>query len=525
LSAEAKVGLLVIVVVLLAVGTAIFLSDALRNIGAYQVTAQFADVQGLGEGSPARLGGVEIGRVTRIQLRQHKDFPGKPAAVTMTIEADTILFAGDRFEVRQGALVGDKYVSIIRPEDAKGPRKRLEGGAVVGGGGASSAEVVMEEMRELIGSARISVDAINSMVTDVALQEDFKGTVTNLRKSTEQAVLISQKLVGVVDTVARAGQSNERRLAAIMQNLITASAAVESSARQVEKMLATSPIPAQMAAAGDNIRVATEDMAAVAATVRETAENTTVDEDTEAAVANLRQASENLAQVSASMEKLATDEEMSSSIRASLENIRNATDSLQSASAAAEDLMTDTQVNEDLRVAVHEGRQAAESGRETIEQVQRVLTDVEGTMESVRETQEIFTEIDVRPRLEFRYIEGEGVRADAAFDIRPKPESPFYLRLGLRDIEDDPMLDLQFAQPVLGGVARVGLFGGQAGLGYEFGVDRGRSLEDELYNLDTPRLDLRYRMDFEEQYRLLFGFERMFHGTDPMVGIRYQGDF
>jgi ABC-type transporter Mla subunit MlaD len=525
MSAEAKVGLLVIVVALLAVGTAVYLSGALRNIGAYEITAQFADVQGLDEGSPVRLSGVTVGRVTRIRLREHKDFPGKPAAVTMTIQADTILYASDRMEVRQGALVGDKYVSILRPETVEAPRKRLVDNTVIGGGGASSAEIVLQEVRELIGSARISVDAINSMVTDVAIQEDFRTTVGNLRQATEQAVLITQRTTDVVDTVARAGQANEARLSAIMLNLVDASEAVEASTRQVEQLLVTSPIGAQMAAAGNNIRVASEDLAAVAASVRETAETTTLDDDAEAAMANLRLASENLAQVSSNIEELSSDELMAENIRSSLENIRMATESLQTASEAAEDLMTDEQVNEDLRVAIHESRLAAASGRATIEEAQAALGDVKGTMEIVRNTQKMFTQIDVRSQLEFRHISGEGLRADAAFDIRPDPDSGRYVRFGLRDIEDDPKLDLQLAQPTSAGLARVGLFNGQAGIGYELGAEDKHGIEAELYNLDTPRLDLRYRLSFEEKYRLLFGFERLFHGTDPMVGIRYQGDF
>lgn len=525
MSAEAKVGLLVILVTLLAISTAIYLSGALRNLGAYQVVAQFADVQGLEEGSPVRLGGVNIGRVTQVKLRPHKDYPGRPAAVTMTIEPDTMLYATDRFEIKQGALVGNKYVSITRPQETKGPRKRLSRGDVVGGGDASSAEVVLEEMRELIASARISVDAINSVVTDVEMQQDLKGTMGNLRRATDQAVIISEKTVEVVDTVVRAGQANEQRIAAIMQNLITASEAVASSTRQVEKLLATSPIPAQMASAGDNIRAASEDIAAIAASARETAEDTTLDDDAEAAMTNLRMASENLAEVSTSIEQLASDEQMASDLRASLENIRRATDALQSASAAAEDLMTDEQVNEDLRVTIHEARGAAEAGRATIEQTQRVLGDVEGTMATVRETQEVFTQMDARSRLEFRYIEGDGVRADASLDIRTSPERADYWRLGLRDIEDSPKLDLQYARPTADGCARIGLFGGQAGIGYEWGCGERDGIEAELYDIDDPRLDLRYRMLLQRDYRLLLGFERTFGGTHPMVGIRYRGDF
>ena len=71
MSPEAKVGLLVIFVGILAVATGLFLTDLLGNWGAYHVTIQFADVQGLESGAEVRLGGVRIGRVAEVHVDGH----------------------------------------------------------------------------------------------------------------------------------------------------------------------------------------------------------------------------------------------------------------------------------------------------------------------------------------------------------------------------------------------------------------------------------------------------------------------
>ena len=146
-------------------------------------------------------------------------------------------------------------------------------------------------------------------------------------------------------------------------------------------------------------------------------------------------------------------------------------------------------------------------------------------MESVRETQEMFTLIDTRSRLEFRQISGRGLRADAGFDIRPQPDADHHWRIGLRDIEQSRSLDLQYARSLGNGTARVGLFGGQAGGGYQFPLSPRWGLEAELYNLSNPRLDLRSRLMLRDDFGLLVGFEKAFSGSDPMVGVRYEGGF
>ncbi len=525
MSAEAKVGLLVIVVALLAVGVVVYLKDYLAERGADEITVMFADVHGLRNGDDVRLGGHKIGDVKEVSINPDSNFPGKPVAVTCTIsDQDAVLYRGDTFMIMQGALVGDKHLAIL-PGEREPPREKLEDGDKVAGGGASTAEVVMDEAQQLIVSARAAVDSVNVVLADVQMQQDFKATVGNLRVATEHAIVIADRAVAVVETFARAGSANEARLAAIMQNLIEASEDIAGTTQRVEDLVALTPLPTQVAAAGDNILRATEDLAAIAENARERIESSTMDQDVEATLANLRETSENLRELSADAAELAGDEQLTADIRAVTANVREASESLKAAAAHAEDLITDEQMSEDLRATVAGLRETAETSRATMDRADRVMTDIEGTMETVRRTQEIVTDIDTRARVQLLQAQDGGFSADAALDLRPEPDGRGYWRIGLRDVGDADGLDLQYAQQHGSDVLRAGLFGGDLGLGYDWTSSPGFGVESELYSPDDLRLDLRLRWSLQREYNLLLGLDRALDDNDPFLGVRYETDF
>ncbi len=526
MSAEAKVGLLVIVVALLAAGVAIFLSDALRAWRAWEIVVQFANVHGLRKGDSVRLRGHPIGRVKQVEISPHARFPGKDVAVTCTIfDPNAILYSTDSFTITQGALVGDKHLAITQPEGARPERARLTDGDVVGGAPGSTAEVIMDETRLLLEAARTAIESVKGVLADAQMQEDLKSTVGNLRAATERAVALSARAVEVVDTFARAGHANEARLAAIMDNLIAASDDIATTTQRVHDMVAITPVPAQVAAAGENLVRASEDLAAIAENARARVEESTIDEDVERAVANLQEASENIREMSASAAELAGDEQLSADIRATMENARAASESLREAAAHAESLLGDEQINEDLRATVASLRDTAETSTETMQRADRVMTNIESTMETVRRTQEIVTDIDTRARVQFRQAIDGGFRADAAFDLRPEPESRAAWRIGLRDIGDGDTLDLQYSERRADDVVRAGLFGGSLGVGYDWNEWSNMGLEGELSNPDDLRLDLRLRLSVQREYGLLLGLEDAFDDADPLVGFRYTSQF
>src|SRR5216684_8821381 len=77
----------------------------------YDLYADFTEVGGLTEGATVRLAGVQIGRVTRVELPPH---PGGKVRVTLTLArrfADRVRRNSEARIVTQG-LLGDKLVEI-----------------------------------------------------------------------------------------------------------------------------------------------------------------------------------------------------------------------------------------------------------------------------------------------------------------------------------------------------------------------------------------------------------------------------
>ncbi len=110
LSAEAKVGLLVIVgsVVLLYMTFAVGKYEFGEKKG-YVVTALFDSVSGLDAKAAVRMAGVQIGTVESVELEDNR------AKVTLRIRPGIKILHGSEAAVKTMGLLGDKYVDIVPP--------------------------------------------------------------------------------------------------------------------------------------------------------------------------------------------------------------------------------------------------------------------------------------------------------------------------------------------------------------------------------------------------------------------------
>lgn len=524
MSAEAKVGLLVIFFALLAIGTGLYLTDALGRLGATYLTIQFEDVQGLEAGAPVRLGGVAIGRVTEVLLAPDPKYPTKPAAVKAQINRGVWLYATDVFEIKQGAVVGDKYLAVRRTPRTK-PRHRLGSNEVVEGAGASSAEVIMDEARLLIAAARATIESVQAVTVNPKTQQNVRDILNNLNQATARAVIVSDQAIELVGALKRSGQLGEARLGELMDHLVGAADTVETMADRLDGMLKVSPIPAQLTMAGENIRQASEDVAALVAEARRTVEDDQIQDQLSGTVANLNEASANIRAATENVAALTGDEELLSDVRETLENVREASGSLRSAAQAAEDLLGDDQTQEDLRATISSLRRASESGADTVRRADGILSDVERTMAVVRRTQNILSDIEARPLMQIRASAGGGLRGDALFDLRLSPDASDVWRMGMRDVGDTQRLDLLWSHPIGRDVFRAGIIDSQLGVAYDHPIGGNVALEAELYDPDALRLDLGMRWGLWKTYYLLMGVERVAAGTDPYIGVRSQHPF
>jgi phospholipid/cholesterol/gamma-HCH transport system substrate-binding protein len=151
----------------------------------YTIHADFTEVGGLTEGATVRLAGVQIGRVTGVNL---PPAPGGKVRVDMTIARRY----GDRIRknsvarIETQGLLGDRIVEItvgsadaapVRPEEVIAARDPTDIGAIMGQG----AETV-QNVAALAESLREVAQSLN----ESKLVDDTAATMASARKITEQ---------------------------------------------------------------------------------------------------------------------------------------------------------------------------------------------------------------------------------------------------------------------------------------------------------------------------------------------------
>jgi phospholipid/cholesterol/gamma-HCH transport system substrate-binding protein len=136
----------------------------------YDLTAEFTQVEGLIDGATVRLAGVQIGRVTKVELPPH---PGGKVRVILTLArrfADRVRRNSEARIVTQG-LLGDKLVEItigsadapaLKPGDTIATREPFEMQEMFSAGAETLAQV-----NQLAVTLRKTVDRVDRMTGEI----------------------------------------------------------------------------------------------------------------------------------------------------------------------------------------------------------------------------------------------------------------------------------------------------------------------------------------------------------------------
>ncbi len=183
-SRDLKVGLFVLVGLFL-MGLVIFLVGEERNLfdPSVEFKTSFQDVQGLKPGAPVRMGGIDVGQVSRVGY-DPKNSADSTVYVSFWIkkgEAERIK-VDTKAKIANKGLLGDKMVELVPGEsqEAAKPGTRLEGelpsdmfGKIEGL--AVKAEAVMD-----------NVERATRPLSDEQLHKDIRGSVAGLDSILDQ---------------------------------------------------------------------------------------------------------------------------------------------------------------------------------------------------------------------------------------------------------------------------------------------------------------------------------------------------
>lgn len=183
-----KVGI-VVTAALVIIFLAVFFSEGILGLFRPKapLVARVSDVGGLRTGAPVWLLGVEVGRVTEIDLVKNG------TCVNMAILRKQLRFINEdaTATVRTMGLLGDKYVEINPGTIA---RSEIDPGDTIPGQPAPGLESVIEasarsiqevedfigELEKLVGLVKAGEGLVGALLTDTSLHHDFRRTVTAL---------------------------------------------------------------------------------------------------------------------------------------------------------------------------------------------------------------------------------------------------------------------------------------------------------------------------------------------------------
>lgn len=197
-STEVKVGLFVMVGIAILAYMTIRLGDfKFGEPKGYEIWAVFDHATGLKKGAPVEMAGIQIGKVERISLYDHR------ARVSMRIAATVALSADSAAYIRTRGVLGDKYISV--EAGSTGAPNLKNGQELVKARVPTDLDEVMSkigsiaaDVKDLTGSLKVSLGSPES-------QRNISESLANIKE-------ITAALKGVVG-------DNQARLNNVIVNL------------------------------------------------------------------------------------------------------------------------------------------------------------------------------------------------------------------------------------------------------------------------------------------------------------------
>jgi len=176
---ELKVGIFVLIGIILLFIIVFSIGDIYLVKSGYQIYVSFHFASGVGQSSPVRFAGVDVGQVEKIHLYYDKEEKKTKALVTAWIRGDTKIEKDAKITINTLGLLGEKYLEISPGTIESG---YLEDGAHVLGHDPVSMEEVTESLKEITDSVLVITDrlrkgegTIGKLLTEESVYTDLRG--------------------------------------------------------------------------------------------------------------------------------------------------------------------------------------------------------------------------------------------------------------------------------------------------------------------------------------------------------------
>jgi phospholipid/cholesterol/gamma-HCH transport system substrate-binding protein len=221
LSAEAKVGLVSVVGVVILSLMVMWVGHLDFNDKGYPVQAVFRQVDGLVEGNPVRYAGVEVGKIIQVTVTP------QGVLVKMQLRPGVTIPEGSKFTISSQGLLGEKYIEIIPNPNTN---RYLGAGDQVTGVDPQRLDDLFNAADQLLRDIQKLVNNFNDVIGTEQSKAALKQTILNLQA-------ITGNLEVFTASIQRMAVNSEQDIAVTAKNLRGMSERLLSASKQADAFM------------------------------------------------------------------------------------------------------------------------------------------------------------------------------------------------------------------------------------------------------------------------------------------------
>jgi len=366
LSAEAKVGVFVVIgIVILAYMSMKVGKLSLSRDKGYPVQVYFDSATGLALDVPVEIAGVEVGRVSKIELADGK------ALVTLRINSGVKITKDAKALIRTRGILGDKYVELV----SGSPEAPLikPGERIVRTAPHTDLDMLMNTLGEVARDVRQLTASLANVVGGKEGETALRSIIQNMKE--------------MVETLNQTVQENNEDISNIIENLSDFSAKLKEIGDTNTDDIRV--IVANVRRVSESLEGLVEGVNKISSKInkgegtlgRLINEEETID-NLNAALASLKEITEKINQGEGTLGRLVTEEDTAEKIDRALTSITEVTDKINKGEGTIGRLINEEQTVENLNTtltSINDYIQRQESFRTFIDYRGEYLFDTEGT--------------------------------------------------------------------------------------------------------------------------------------------------
>ena len=462
-----RVGLLVVIFAALLFGAYSMLGVSLFAKKTSSYFATFADAGGVTSGTRVQMAGVSIGTVSEVKL-----LGPKQAQFALKIDEDVKIPVGSTVQIPTSLIgLGDMTVEVVPSMETA----MATPGTTFTGAKASAFGGILAGAEVTLGELNKTMAAFRSVLEDKALRNGMTETLATTSK-----------------TLSQFGNLAARLDSTVAQNQAEIGKTIVSVRRVVDDVQSASKAIARMINEGK------------------------IKKDTYAILDSIKSISANADKLVASLDKLVNDPKLREPAAAAASNVQKMTESGTRIAASAEKIAADgTVVSKNAITLTEQAKEIASHAIEIEKQLQTVLDKVGGFFNkssSGPSLNKVTTDFSLlhttkpgHSRIDFdaRYPTGEG-----------------FIGFGVYDALESNKITLQYGKPVGSKLDyRYGVYASKPGFGVDFSLAPKVEVRGDVWDINSPRFDLKARYDIGNGLIGWFGVDRVFSKNSPMIGL------